>query len=92
MSQDVKFTYQRARADIASFDALADLNACRRKLLDHHLLGVYSNGVGFGNVSARAGGTTSFHIGGSATGGLPELTSADCVRVGVRFRKELAQL
>src|SRR5262245_23513775 len=44
-------------------------------------MGVYANGVGFGNVSVRDGGTTSFYISGSATGGLPELTAADCVRV-----------
>jgi ribulose-5-phosphate 4-epimerase/fuculose-1-phosphate aldolase len=44
-------------------------------------LGVDSNGVGFGNVSVRDGRTTSFYITGSATGSLPELTPADCVRV-----------
>ena len=81
MSKYVKFTYQRARADIAPFDALAELNACRRKLVDQHLLGVYPNGVGFGNVSVRDGRATSFYITGSATGGLAELTPADCVRV-----------
>ncbi len=81
MSNYVKFTYQRARANIASFDALAELNACRRKLVDQHLLGAYPNGVGFGNVSVRDSGTMSFHITGSATGGLAELTPPDCVRV-----------
>jgi L-ribulose-5-phosphate 4-epimerase len=81
VSKYVKFTYHRARADIASFDALAELNACRRKLVDQHLLGVCPNGVGFGNVSVRNGPTTSFYITGSATGGLAELTPVDCVRV-----------
>ena len=78
MSKYVKLTYQRA--DIAPFDVLAELNACRQKLVDQHLLGVYPNGVGFGNVSVRDG-RTSFYITGSATGGLAELTPADCVRV-----------
>ena len=81
MSHYVKFTYQRARADIAPFDALAELNACRRKLLEQRLMGVDSNGVGFGNLSVRDGSTTNFYITGSATGGLPELTLTDCVRV-----------
>jgi ribulose-5-phosphate 4-epimerase/fuculose-1-phosphate aldolase len=81
MSQYVKFTYQRARADIGSFDSLAELNACRRKLINQHLLGVYANGVGFGNVSIRDGRTTNFYISGSATGGLAQLSPADCVRV-----------
>ena len=81
MSHHVKFRYQRTDAEIGAFDQLADLNACRRKLLDQHLLGVYPNGVGFGNVSVRDDRTTSFYITGSATGSLAELTPADCVRV-----------
>ena len=81
MSHYVKFTYQRARKDIAPFDALAELNACRRKLLDLLLIGLDSNGIGFGNLSVRDDATGNFYITGSATGGLPELTSTDCVRV-----------
>ena len=81
MSHYVKFTYQCARADIAPFDELPDLNACRRKLRELRLIGVDSNGIGFGNLSVRDRGTSNFYITGSATGGLPELTSRDCVRV-----------
>ena len=81
MSHYVKFTYQCARIDMAPFSGLPELNACRRKLLDQHLLGVDSNGVGFGNLSVRDGATRNFYVSGSATGGLPELTPADCVRV-----------
>ena len=81
MSKYVKFTDERTGVEMGSFDQLADLNACRRKLLDLHLLGVYANGVGFGNLSVRDGVSRSFYITGSATGGLPELTPAGCVRV-----------
>jgi L-ribulose-5-phosphate 4-epimerase len=81
VSHYVKFTYQRARADIAPFNAFAELNAYRRKLLEQHLMGVDSNGVGFGNVSVRDGMSGNFYITGSATGGRPELTPTDCVRV-----------
>jgi L-ribulose-5-phosphate 4-epimerase len=81
MSQYVKFTYQCACADIVRFDQLAELNACRRKLLELRLMGVDSNGVGFGNLSVRDGVSGTFYITGSATGGLPELTPTDCVRV-----------
>ena len=81
MSHYVKFTFQCARTDITPFDALAGLNAYRRKLLEQRLMGVDSNGVGFGNVSVRDGASKNFYITGSATGGLPELTSTDCVRV-----------
>ena len=81
MSKYVKFTYDRAGAEIARFDSLAELNAYRRKLLEQHLMGVDSNGVGFGNVSVRDGMSGNFYITGSATGGLAELTPTDCVRV-----------
>jgi L-ribulose-5-phosphate 4-epimerase len=81
MSRYVKFTYERARADIAPFDELPDLDACRRKLRELQLIGIDSNGVGFGNLSVRDGGTKNFYITGSATGGLPNLTLADVVRV-----------
>ena len=81
MSKYVKFTYDRAGAEIARFDQLAELNAYRRKLLEQRLMGVDSNGVGFGNLSVRDGVSGNFYITGSATGGLPELTPTDCVRV-----------
>ena len=81
MSHYVKFTYERAHPDIAPFDALAELNAYRRKLLELRLIGVDSNDVGFGNLSVRDGVSGNFYITGSATGGLPELTPTDCVRV-----------
>ena len=67
MSHYVKFTYQRARAEIAPLDALAELND--------------SNGVGFGNLSVRDSASRNFYITGSATGGLSEWTPRDCVRV-----------
>lgn len=81
MSHYVKFTYQRARADIAPFNALVELNAYRRKLLELRLVGLDSNGIGFGNLSVRDGATQNFYITGSARGGLPKLSLTDCVRV-----------
>lgn len=81
MSHYVKFTYQRARLDIATFGGLAELNACRRKLLERGLIGVDANQIGFGNLSIRDGVSRNFYITGSATGGLPELMPTDCVRV-----------
>jgi len=81
VSHYVKFTYERASADIALFEAIAELNACRRKLLEQRLIGLDANGIGFGNLSVRDGASGNFYISGSATGGLPGLTPADCVRV-----------
>lgn len=81
MSHYVKFTYQRTCSNIAAFDALTELNACRRKLLELRLIGLDSSGIGFGNLSVRDGATRNFYITGSATGGLPKLSLTDCVRV-----------
>ena len=81
MSEYIKFSCERVTAGLTSFGALADLNAYRRKLFDLHLIGVDSNGIGFGNLSVREGVTDNFYITGSATGGIPELTLADCTKV-----------
>ena len=88
MSEYVKFTCEQAAAEITPFDGLAELNAYRRKLLQLRLIGVDVDGVGFGNLSIRDGATNNFYITGSATGGKPELTLADCARVmAYDFRK-----
>jgi L-ribulose-5-phosphate 4-epimerase len=81
VSEYVKFSCERAAPELTSFDDVAELNAYRRKLLELRLIGVDSNGVGFGNLSARDDANRNFYITGSATGGLPELTLADCARV-----------
>jgi len=81
MSHYVKFGYERASRDIAAFNALAELNACRCKLMELRLVGLDSNGIGFGNLSVRDGATGNFYITGSASGGLPKLALSDCVRV-----------
>jgi ribulose-5-phosphate 4-epimerase/fuculose-1-phosphate aldolase len=81
VSEYIKFTCERAAAEITSFDGLAELNAYRRKLLQLRLIGADGNGIGFGNLSIRDGATNNFYITGSATGGIPELTLADCARV-----------
>lgn len=81
MSEYIKFTCEHAATEITPFDGFAELNAYRRKLLQLRLIGVDSNGIGFGNLSIRDGTTNNFYITGSATGGIPELTLADCARV-----------
>jgi L-ribulose-5-phosphate 4-epimerase len=81
VSEYIKFSCERVAAGIISFGGLAELNACKRKLLDLRLIGVDSNGIGFGNLSVRDGATDKFYITGSATGGIPELTPADCAKV-----------
>jgi len=79
VSDYIKFTSECAAAALTSFDGLAQLNACRRKLLLLGLIGMDPTGIGFGNLSIRDG--ANFYITGSATGGIPELSLADCARV-----------
>ena len=81
MSEYVKFSCERTATETTPFSGLAELNAYRRRLLQLSLIGVDSNGIGFGNLSIRDGATDNFYITGSATGGMPELTPADCVKV-----------
>jgi len=81
VSEYVKFSCEPLAEEIASFSGLAELNAYRRKLLDLGLIGVNPNGIGFGNLSVRDGATKNFYITGTATGGMPELALANCVKV-----------
>jgi L-ribulose-5-phosphate 4-epimerase len=81
VSKYIKFTCEHAATELSSFGGFAELNAYRRKLLQLRLIGVDANGIGFGNLSIRDGATNNFYITGSATGGIPELTLADCAKV-----------
>jgi L-ribulose-5-phosphate 4-epimerase len=81
VSEYIKFSCERAAAEITSLGGLAELNVYRRKLLGLRLIGVDPNGIGFGNLSVRDGATDNFYITGSATGGMHELTLADCAKV-----------
>ena len=81
MSEYIRFSCERVAAGVSFFGGLAELNAYRRKLFDLHLIGVDSNGIGFGNLSVRDGATKNFYITGSATGGIHELTLTDCAKV-----------
>jgi ribulose-5-phosphate 4-epimerase/fuculose-1-phosphate aldolase len=81
VSKYVKFKCERAASGLKPFDHFTELNVYRRKLLELRLIGVDPAGIGFGNLSIRDGATDNFYITGSATGGIPELTAADCARV-----------
>ena len=49
------------------------LNRCRTELFDLRLIGLYPNGISYGNVSLRLS-ASQFVISGSATGGIRELS------------------
>ncbi len=81
MTQYVKFSCEAVAAELTSFNGLAELNRYRRKLLDLGLIGVDSNGIGFGNLSVRDDETGYFYITGSATEGVRALELSHCAKV-----------
>jgi len=77
----IKFTCDRVVVELSRFAGFDELNEYRRKLLRLGIIGVDTDGVGFGNLSVRNDATSRFYITGSGTGKLPELTPADYARV-----------
>ena len=52
--------------------AIEQLNHWRSKLYQQQLIGIYPDGIGFGNISIRLNKENQFIVTGSATGQLPE--------------------
>ena len=65
----VQFRCEWERAAPPAGPLVAELVECRNRLRGLGLIGVYPDGIGFGNVSGRLGG--GFIISGTATGHLP---------------------
>jgi L-ribulose-5-phosphate 4-epimerase len=53
---------------------IVELNQWRTKLYQLGLIGVYPNGIGFGNISHRLSQSQQLIISGTQTGGIAELT------------------
>ena len=69
----IKFDAQWVRQPPLSAEWTRSLNAFRQKLYAQGLIGAYPEGVGFGNISCRQGGSHQFIISGSKTGNFPTL-------------------
>jgi len=63
----IKYTSERCDGSVVWSEDLEALNRSRTELFDLGLIGVYANGVGFGNLSVRTD-EHQFVITGSATG------------------------
>jgi L-ribulose-5-phosphate 4-epimerase len=72
----VKFKAIWDQAEPLSQLLLSDLMHWRGEMHRQHLIGVYENGIGFGNISQRYEGD-QFIITGTATGHLPTLSASD---------------
>ena len=82
MSHHVKFTYQRTRADIGPVNTLAELNACRRRLLELRLIGLDSNRIGFRQPERTRGRKQEFLYHRFSDGWSPQ-----AVAYGLRSRR-----
>ena len=69
----VKFNCRHTHAPALPEEKLHELNALRTDLVRAGLIGVYANGVGYGNVSMRWKGET-FLVTATGTGHIPVLT------------------
>jgi ribulose-5-phosphate 4-epimerase/fuculose-1-phosphate aldolase len=59
---------------------ITELNKWRQQLYENGLIGMYADGIGYGNISER-GNEKSFIISGSATGGLQIIDASHYARV-----------
>lgn len=71
----IKFNARWKKIPPIAESRLRDIVYWRDVMRSHGLIGVYGNGVGYGNISKRTGEGTDFIITCSATGHLPTLTA-----------------
>ena len=69
----VKYRCDWQEADPVAAENIADLMDWRDRLHSWGLIGVYENGIGFGNVSVRLGNSCQFVISGTQTAHLQTL-------------------
>ncbi|MFZ5630211.1 MAG: class II aldolase/adducin family protein [Spirochaetota bacterium] len=72
-----KYECRFSKSEPPHHPQLAELISCRNRLFALGLIGVYPDGIGFGNVSFRPGGMQNFFITGTQTGHKPVLSDAD---------------
>ncbi|MEQ8959238.1 MAG: class II aldolase/adducin family protein, partial [Coleofasciculus sp. C2-GNP5-27] len=70
----VKYQCHWMKAKPLPYEQIAELNQWRDKLYQLNLIGMYENGIGFGNLSIRYTPSGEFIISGTKTGSLPRLT------------------
>lgn len=71
----IKFNFKRIPSDDIPLDKVASLNIWREVMYNKGFIGMYPNGIGFGNISMRCN-KIKFLISGTASGGLPILNTS----------------
>lgn len=70
----IKYKCNWIQEEVIKLEQIHEINKWRSILMEEGLIGMYDNGIGFGNISMRMDEHT-FMISGSATGGIKELTN-----------------
>ncbi|MGL5132523.1 MAG: class II aldolase/adducin family protein [Planktothrix sp.] len=69
----IKYSCEWVFGEKVDLESLQSLIVWRNYIHELGLIGVYDNGIGFGNISTRISGTLQFIISGSQTGHLAQL-------------------
>jgi ribulose-5-phosphate 4-epimerase/fuculose-1-phosphate aldolase len=77
----IKFQPIWTKTQAFSVSGFHDLLKYRQKCYDREWIGVYPDGIGFGNISERIGGGKAFFISGSATGSISILGPEQVAKV-----------
>ena len=80
----IKFNCDWEKMPLEQNNLIEELIKHRLVLYNKNLIGVFDNGIGFGNISIRIPGTDNFIITGSATGKQP-LINADHISLVTTF-------
>jgi ribulose-5-phosphate 4-epimerase/fuculose-1-phosphate aldolase len=71
----IKYHCNWIKSDVIHPEQIEEINKWRTLLFDEGYIGMYENGIGFGNISIRVD-ENLFLVSGSATGGIRHLTAA----------------
>jgi len=77
----VKYKCNWTNLDSIGANEIIQLNHWRDRLYQLGLIGIYDDGIGFGNLSIRQKDADLFIISGTKTGGIPHLTPQHYTRV-----------
>lgn len=77
----IKYRCDWIKGEAVEAKLIQDLRKWRDRIHDLGLIGVYENGIGFGNISIRIANSNQFIISGTQTGHLPHLNPEDYTTV-----------
>ncbi len=77
----IKFKSLWIKAEAPASQEIDEMNQIRTELHKKNLIGVYADGIGFGNISVRSKGPAKFIVSGTQTGQIPVLNQNHYTRV-----------